>query len=46
MFSLDFNGRSNTNQTDNGRDYQGALTGIRGTEDIYGGGWSVSVPWY
>jgi len=44
MFSLDYNGRSNTNQTDNGRDYQGALTGIRGAEDIYGGGWSVSVP--
>jgi tetratricopeptide (TPR) repeat protein len=41
LFSLDYNGFSNG---DNGRDYQGALTGIRAAQDIYGGGWSVSVP--
>lgn len=41
LFSLDYNGFSNG---DNGRDYQGALTGIRGEQDEYGGGWSVAVP--
>ena len=41
LFSLDYNGFSNG---DNGRDYQGALTGIRAAVDDYGGGWSVAVP--
>lgn len=42
LFVIDFIGQSNGDQ---GRDYQGAFTGIRADEQYgYGGGWSVSVP--
>ncbi|CAH0998695.1 SusD-like protein P2 [Neolewinella maritima] len=42
LFTLDFIGASDG---DDGRDYQAALTGIRGDEQYgYGGGWSVGVP--
>ncbi|AWV96759.1 RagB/SusD family nutrient uptake outer membrane protein [Arcticibacterium luteifluviistationis] len=42
LFVIDFIGQSNGDQ---GRDYQGAFTGIRADDQYgYGGGWSVSVP--
>lgn len=42
LFVLDHIGATNG---DDGRDYQAALTGIRGnTQYGYGGGWSVAVP--
>ena len=42
IFTLDHIGATNG---DDGRDYQAALTGIRGNNRYgYGGGWSVAVP--
>lgn len=45
LFAIDYNGFRDANTTDQGRDYQPPLTGIRSNEfGNIGGGWSVAVP--